>query len=128
MIYLGELMDIIDPGDYNSIMIVNKPYQKEHILYLGLDTSPGRLKVLLNSLDMAEVTKIEVNKSYGDVRGYYEVTKIFIDEEAAFFDLGDEDFYGSGKVDFYDIENDKASEEEKHVYNQGMGFYINKYK
>ena len=125
MIYLGELLETIESLGMDHIMIINKPYQKEHILYLSDDRSFHGSTVVIDSLDMAEVVKIKIDDPFEYKGGYSAATKIYINEEAAFFDMPDEKTYGSGKLDFYDIEHGKASQEQQNIYNH-LGFRINK--
>lgn len=125
MIQLQDLVDLFDIecGNYPAVFIVNKPYSKEHILFLSLDNDQRDLQRLLKAIGSAPVVYVDLDAVVRDSRGSYSGVKIIIDEPNGFFPMGDPDTYGDGFIDFGDIESGTYDRQQFFTY-KDMGFRI----
>ena len=125
MLKLKDLIDVIDIEfkSFPAIFIVNKPYNKEHILFCSLDRNAYILNRILATLGDAEVTYIALDAVVEDTRGSYAGTKIYISEANAIFDMGEPETYGDGFIDFGDIESGDYDMQQFNTY-KDMMFYI----
>lgn len=124
MVYLDDLIDLI--SGRGLYVIINRPYDNEHVLYRSWYNTPAiKLNDLLDLIGTSEVTEIQFSAKFNDARGSMTCAKIYVDIDAAYFDVfTDEDKYGSGLIDFYDIENGRDYNIEMYNTYKDLGFFI----
>lgn len=124
MVTLSDLVSVLNIQErtYPAVFIVNKPYNDEHILFLNLDRNSGYLSKILSALGDAPVVLVDLEAVVTDNRGSYSGTKIYIKAPNAIFDLGDDSRYGTGLIDFGDIESGTYDWAQFYTY-KDMGFY-----
>ena len=129
MVTLSDLVSVLNIQErtYPAVFIINKPYKDEHILFRNLDQYSGYLSKILSALGDAPVVRIDLEATITDTRGSYSGTKIYIKEPNAIFDLGNDRRYGTGLIDFGDIESGTYDWAQFYTY-KDMGFYRPKKK
>ena len=124
MVYLDDLVNILNVDRGRMWAIVNKPYAYDHILYMYGDRQyqSRDLDRLLNFIGSSEVIEIRPNVTIQG--GKNSCTMIYVDIPSGIFDnRNDEETYGSGFIDFYDIEQGTYDREMYFTY-KDMYFYM----